>query len=257
MGILNVTPDSFFDGGKYLKEELLVTHINKLIHEGADIIDIGGCSTKAGAATITTEEELERVIPAIQLTKALFPKAIISVDTYNHSVAVRAVSAGADMVNDISGGTLDDNMFDTVRELNVPYILMHIQNTPATMQLKPAYTDVVMDVYDHLQKQIDKLSLHGFNKIIVDPGFGFGKTVDHNYEILKNLHVYKMLGYPLLTGVSRKSMINSVLGTLPKNALNGTSVLNTICLLNGADILRVHDVKEAKEVVTLIKKYRS
>ena len=252
MGILNVTPDSFFDGGKYLSDEAIIKKVNSMEYDGVNIIDIGGCSTRPNAEKVTEEEELKRVTPIIKLIKHNFPNLLISVDTFRSNVAKQSVEAGADLVNDISGGTMDKEMFKTIAKLNVPYILTHIKGTPQNMQDNPSYSNVVEDVKTYFSEKIKELELLGFNQIILDLGFGFGKTVKHNYELLNNVEKFKSFKLPILTGISRKSMINKVLEINPDEALNGTSVLNTVALMKGSNILRVHDVKEAKECINLV-----
>ncbi|MFH1005384.1 MAG: dihydropteroate synthase [Bacteroidota bacterium] len=253
MGILNVTPDSFFDGGKFIDENFILSQTEKMLNEGADIIDIGGCSTRPGVQTVSEETELTRLIPAIKIIRNKFRDAIISIDTFRSDIAEKSIDAGADMINDISGGTIDNNMFDIIAKHNVPYVLMHIQGTPQTMQQNPHYENVVEEVKKYFAEKIILLKNSGVKQIIIDPGFGFGKTLEHNYSLLNNLCSFKSFGLPLLAGVSRKSMINKILGIKPEEALNGTTVINTIALLNGANILRVHDVKEAKEVIKIYK----
>lgn len=255
MGVINITPDSFYDGGRYASVDAAIKQTEKLITEGADIIDLGACSTRPNAIDIGEAEELKRLQPVLDYLVKNHPDVIISVDTYRAKVAKEAVKNGASIVNDISGGTMDNKMFETVAALKVPYILMHIQGTPDTMQVNPHYTNVVKEVEDFFTAQIAKLHKAGVKDIIIDPGFGFGKSVEHNYTLLKNLHHYKMFGLPLLAGVSRKSMINKVLKTKPENALTGTIALNTLALMEGANILRVHDVKEAKEVIKLVTQF--
>lgn len=255
MGIINVTPDSFYDGGKYLSAEDAVKQAGKLISEGADIIDLGAASTRPGAALISPEGECERVLPVIDAILKKHPGTVISIDTYHSQVATECVKHGASIVNDISGGMLDEHMLATVAKLNVPYIIMHMQGTPQTMQVDPQYENVVEEVYSFLEDRIQAAKQAGIKKIIVDPGFGFGKNVEHNYTLLQNLSSFKKLGLPILAGISRKSMINKVLKTKPENALAGTITLNTIALLQGANILRVHDVKEAKQVIKLVNQY--
>lgn len=255
MGILNITPDSFFDGGRYDNEKSIIEQVEKMLSEGASIIDIGANSTRPGATEVSENEELERLLPVIKNIRKRYDKAIISADTFRSGVARKAFEAGADIINDISGGTMDKNMFVTVADIRAPYILMHIQGTPKNMQNDPQYTDVVHEVKSFFQKKIQQLNNSGVQQIIIDPGFGFGKTVSHNFSLLKNLKEFGSFGYPVLAGLSRKSMVNKVLGTVPANALNGTSVLNTLALLNGASILRVHDVKEAIETIKLIQEY--
>ncbi|MGP8217747.1 MAG: dihydropteroate synthase [Bacteroidia bacterium] len=255
MGIVNITPDSFYDGGKYVTIEDAVKHTGKLLAEGADIIDLGAASTRPGAAILTPEEELKRLLPVLDVLVENYPGIIISVDTYNAWVAEEAVKHRALLINDISGGLMDEDMFETVGKLNVPYILMHIQGTPGTMQLTPYYSEVTEEVYNFLSSQVTKARNKGISQIIIDPGFGFGKTVEHNYTLLQNLNKFCGLGLPVLTGLSRKSMINKLLKIKPDDALTGTVVLNTLALLQGANILRVHDVKEAKEVIKLVNQY--
>ncbi|MEK6614845.1 MAG: dihydropteroate synthase [Bacteroidota bacterium] len=252
MGILNVTPDSFFDGGKYTDEKNILLHAEKMISEGADIIDIGAYSTRPHAQPISEEEELKRLIPAIKLVRKNFSDVIISADTFRSNVVIHAVNEGADIINDISGGSLDKEMFETIAKLKVPYILMHIQGTPQTMQINPHYKDVVKEVKEYFLKKIKNLQYFGVSQIIIDVGFGFGKNLEHNYTLLKHLSEFKEFGFPILAGISRKSMINKALDITPDTALNGTTVANTIALMNGANILRVHDVKEAKEAIQII-----
>lgn len=258
MGILNLTPDSFYDGGQYNSGKDLLNKIGNMLKEGADIIDIGAASTRPGAIEISEEEEKKRLLPPIKKISTTFPEAIISVDTYRSEVASLAIANGAHIINDISGGTFDKNMFKTIADLKVPYILMHINGTPKNMQDNPEYSNVVENIVHFFEKQLHELKTFGVTQnIILDPGFGFGKNLDHNYNLLKNLDQLKTLGHPILAGFSRKSMINKLLNTLPKEALNGTTAVNTIALLNGANILRVHDVKEAKEAVKIYNYYKS
>lgn len=267
MGILNVTPDSFYDGGKYISKKAILRRVNQMIEEGVDIIDIGACSARPGAELISEKDELKRLIPAIEVVKKSFPEIILSADTFRSEVAEEAIKAGAEMINDISGGGFYrksygkkqsfPEMFRTVAALNVPYVLMHIKGTPKTMQQNPEYKNIISEITKYFDERIKMLKKLGVDRIIVDPGFGFGKTVEHNYEILKNLRKFTALGFPILAGISRKSMLNKVLGTTPRTALNGTTVANTIALMNGADILRVHDVKEAREVVKIFKMVNS
>ena len=256
MGILNVTPDSFFDGGKYKDEQSIINQVDKMINGGADIIDIGAYSSRPNAEHISEEEELNRIIPIIKLIRLQYPDVIISADTFGSIVAKECVAAGADLINDISGGTIDENIFITIAKLQVPYVLMHIKGTPQNMQSNPEYINVVEEVKAYFTEKIAQLNALGVTDIILDPGFGFGKTVEHNYQLLNNLDTFSEFGLPVLAGVSRKSMINKVIGTTPEKALNGTTVLNTIALLKGAKILRVHDVKEAKEAITLVSKLK-
>lgn len=253
MGILNVTTDSFYDGGKYLKEAKIIERIHDIVEQGASIIDVGAYSTRPGAATVEEKEELSRLSFAIELIRRYFPHIPVSIDTFRSNVAREIIRCmGAVIINDISGGTLDPEMFRSVAELNVPYILMHIQGSPQDMQKNPHYTDVVREVGTFLDERIKVLNEMGFDKIILDQGFGFGKTVDHNYQLLNGTETFLEMGYPLLVGVSRKTMIWKLLGITPEEALNGTTVINTIALLKGANILRVHDVKEAVETVRII-----
>ncbi|MEQ9186180.1 MAG: dihydropteroate synthase [Cryomorphaceae bacterium] len=251
MGILNVTPDSFFDGGRYNEASQLIERAALHLEQGASILDIGAVSTRPKAADVSEAEELERLIPAVQLLRSSFPSAILSVDSYRSSVARAAIKAGADMINDISGGQLDEHMFTTIAELQVPYVLMHMQGTPQNMQDAPAYDDVTEEVLSFFIERVDALHRLGVHDVIVDPGFGFGKNVEHNYQLLRDLERFRILGVPILAGFSRKSMINKVLGTSPEQALNGSTVLHTMALERGADLLRVHDVKEAVEAVKI------
>jgi len=258
MGILNITPDSFYDGGKHPTTEKAVLQAERMIREGAAIIDIGAVSTRPDAADVDEFEELSRLKAVLPVLRKEFPETIISVDTWRSSVAKEAVACGADMINDISGGRFDKEMFETIAGLKVAYIMMHTQGTPGTMQQNPHYDDVVNDIFDFFTENLKKLRHLGVtDNIIIDPGFGFGKTVKHNYELLSKISKFKSLGFPVLVGLSRKSMINKILESKPSEALNGTSVLNTIALLNGADILRVHDVKEAVEAIKLVGFYRN
>lgn len=255
MGILNVTPDSFYDGGKYTTETAVIRRINQIVEEGAGVIDVGAYSTRPGAAFVDEQEELGRLSWAVELVRKYYPNLPVSIDTFRAGVAREIVSClGEVIVNDISGGTLDENMFDFVAETGVPYIMMHIQGTPQTMQQNPVYEDVVREVRQFLTERIAVLNAKGFDNIILDPGFGFGfgKTLAHNYELMSGMDTYQDLDYPLLVGISRKTMIYKLLGGTAQDALNGTTVLNTIALLKGANILRVHDVKEAVETVRIV-----
>lgn len=251
MGIVNVSPDSFFDGNPFQSADSILAQVAQMVADGAQIIDVGAVSTRPGALPVSQAEEAARLLPALELICKAYPDLIVSVDTTNAATAQQAIAAGAAIVNDISGGLADPTMFTTVAALDVPYILMHMQGTPQTMQQNPEYTDVVAEVLYFFTERINALKLAGVTDIIIDPGFGFGKTVEHNYQLLAALAEFRMLGYPVLAGVSRKSMINKVLGTKPETALNGTTVVNTMALMNGASILRVHDVKEAVEAVKL------
>ncbi|HXB14088.1 MAG TPA: dihydropteroate synthase [Bacteroidia bacterium] len=256
MGVVNITPDSFYDGGKYATTELAIKQAEKLIAEGADILDLGACSTRPNAIDIGAKEEMKRLLPVLDNLVKNHPDVIISVDTYRAEVAKEAVERGAAIVNDISGGTMDDKMFEVVGKLNVPYILMHIQGTPETMQVEPHYVNVVEEVEQFFVERIKKLQDAGVKQIVIDPGFGFGKNVEHNYTLLQNLHKFTRLGLPIMAGLSRKSMINKVLHTKPENALTGTTVLNTLAILEGANILRVHDVKETLQVIKLVQQFQ-
>lgn len=251
MGILNLTPDSFYDGNKYPSEKFWMEQTEKMISDGASIIDIGAVSTRPGAQQISEEEEIKRLLPVLNTISKKLPGAIISIDTYRAAVAEKVINNGAHIINDISAGRFDNNMIDIIAKYNVPYVIMHILGTPRTMQDNPVYENVVNDVISFLAKQVDKLKQSGVNDVIIDPGFGFGKTLEHNYKLLNKLDLFKIFELPVLVGISRKSMINKVLGTKPEFALNGTTVLHTIALQKGADILRVHDVKEAVEAIKL------
>lgn len=255
MGILNATPDSFYNQGKKSGVDALLQEAAHMLNAGAQMLDIGGVSTRPGAVPVAVQEEIDRVIPVIQAVCRAFPSSWISVDTTNARVAREAVESGASIVNDVSAGRFDPEMFPTVAALGVPYIAMHMQGTPATMQQRPAYKDVVVEVIDTLGRVVAAASDAGICDIILDPGFGFGKTVQHNYTILRHLHALRTLGKPILAGLSRKSMICRPLGITPANALNGTTALNILALQQGASILRVHDVKEAIEVVRLFQEW--
>lgn len=256
MGILNLTPDSFYDGGLYNNTDRALAQTEKMLLEGATFIDIGGASSKPGAVEISTDEELARVLPVVEEIHKTFPETIISIDTYKSDVAKLAVAAGAAMVNDISGGKLDPKMLKTVGALGVPYVVMHMQGTPQNMQDKPSYDNILTEIRSFFAAKIDAAHKAGIHDVIIDPGFGFGKTLEHNYSLLKNLSSIKMNGIPLLIGVSRKSMIYKLLQAEVTEALNGTTVLNTVALQQGAQILRVHDVKEAHQAVQLIEKLK-
>jgi len=251
MGILNITSDSFYDGGKYLNEAEWLAQAQKMITEGADIIDIGAYSTRPGAQNVSEETEIERLTTTIKSVRKAFPEVLISADTFRSKVAEKAIEAGANIINDISGGTMDEKMFETIAKLNVPYVLMHIQGTPATMQANPTYENVTKEVMSFFEERIALLEKLGLKKVILDLGFGFGKSIEHNYELLQNLEQFQKFGLPVLAGISRKSMIYKLLNISQKESLNGTTILNTIAVQKGAKLLRVHDVKEAKEVVSL------
>ena len=253
MGIINMTDDSFYDGGTNYNSNKTLKKVTKFIKEGADIIDIGGYSSRPGAKNISIKEEWKRIKDIIPIVNKNFPKTIISVDTFRSEIAKRAIENGAHIINDISGGSIDKCLFDTVASLKTPYILTHIKGNPENMQENPNYNSVINEITKYFHKKIKTLKSKGINNIIIDPGFGFGKSLQHNYEILNNLNKFKKFNLPILIGVSRKSMIYRLLKTNPKEALNGTTVVNTLCLLGGANILRVHDVKEAKECIKIIK----
>lgn len=252
MGILNVTPDSFYDGGRYNDMDKILRQVKKMLRWGASIIDIGGMSSRPGAEIISVAQELERVIPVVTAVATQFPAAIISIDTVHSQVAKAAVEAGASMVNDISAGSIDPQLIPTVSEMRLPYVLMHMKGLPHNMQAQAEYEDVVEEVLDFFVKKIAFLKIHGIKDIILDPGFGFGKTVAQNYELLHRLNEFKVFHLPILAGLSRKSMIYKLLKRNPKQALNGTTIAHTIALQQGADILRVHDVRPANEVLTML-----
>jgi len=257
MGIINVTPDSFYKGSRLTEEEEIITAASHMIDDGADILDVGGYSSRPGAVNITIEEERTRVINAIKLINRELPEAIISIDTFRSEIVLEAVlECGAGIINDISGGEADQKMFQVVERLRVPYIMMHMQGVPGTMQKNPVYDDVVADILRWFGERIFRLQSMRVSDIIIDPGFGFGKTTAQNFEMLQHLGDFSIAGLPVLVGVSRKSLIWKTLEISPEEALNGTSVLNTIALLNGADILRVHDVKEAVQAVKLVEKLK-
>lgn len=257
MGIINVTPDSFYDGGQLNSINKIIGQASKMIAEGASIIDIGGVSTRPGATELTENEEAERVIPAIKNIKEKLPETIISIDTYRPSVAKKALESGAHIINDISGGTIDTAIYDVAAYYKAPYVLTHIKGTPADMQKNPLYGNVTDEVFLFFEEKIEILRRKGVEQIILDPGFGFGKKLEHNYALLSSIEKFKTLQLPIMAGISRKSMINKVLHTSPAEALNGTSILNTIALLNGANILRVHDVKKAVEAARLVSFYKN
>ncbi len=253
MGILNATPDSFYNLGRDSDTDSILRNAERMLNEGAAILDIGGASTKPGSTIIAADEELKRVLPAIEALNNHFPEAWLSVDTYHSKVATEAVLAGASIINDVSSGSIDSNMIATVAQLQVPYIAMHMQGTPATMQQNPLYNNVTQDILDYLKEMVDKCEAAGLKDIIIDPGFGFGKTLEHNYELLRNMHTMHIIGKPVLAGISRKGMIWKVLDTNPDGALNGTTALHMVALQQGANILRAHDVKEAAETIKLYK----
>lgn len=252
MGILNVTPDSFFDGGKYNDTKAILKQVTKMLDEGATFIDIGAYSSRPGAKHISEEEELNRILPIIKLLVKEFPSILISVDTFRSNIAKQSILNGACMVNDISAGSMDEAMFATIAKLQVPYIIMHMQGSPQTMQMIPVYDNIVKDVLFYFSTKISELRSLGVNDIITDVGFGFGKTLEHNYQLLSNLELFKNLEVPTLVGLSRKSMLYKPLNISAKEALNATTSANTIALLNGANILRVHNVKEAMEAIKIV-----
>lgn len=252
MGILNITPDSFYDGGKFKDEQKIVEHVGYMLKYGATFIDIGAYSSRPGAKHITESEELDRIIPVIKLLLQEFPQAIISIDTFRSAVAEQCLHLGASLINDISCGEMDDNMFSCVAAHNVPYIMMHMKGTPQNMQKDPSYKSVVNEVLFYFSEKIQQLRHLGVNDLIADLGFGFGKTLKHNYELLHGFELFQKLDIPLLAGLSRKSMLFKPLKIHQNDALNATSVANTIALMKGANILRVHDVKEAQEVVKIV-----
>jgi dihydropteroate synthase len=251
MGIINATPDSFFGGSRFNSVDEIVAKAANMLNDGADIIDIGGQSTRPGSEMKSADEEIERVVPAIKAIANRSPHAFISIDTFYSKVAIAAVEAGATIVNDISAGSIDNKMIQTIAELKVPYVLMHMRGTPQTMQQNAVYENVTREVLDFFIAKTNELKNAGIVDLIIDPGFGFAKTIDQNFELLKNLSVFKMLDKAIMVGLSRKSTVYKTLGVSADDALNGTTVLNTIGLMNGASILRVHDVKEAKDAVKL------
>lgn len=256
MGILNVTPNSFYDGGKHKEINSIIHQVDKMLSEGADFIDIGAYSSKPSAEFVSEEEEIKRLVPIVKTLVETFPNIILSVDTFRAQVAKASVENGVAMVNDIAAGLLDDKMLETVAELKVPYIMMHMRGNPQTMQSLTDYNDIVKEMIFYFSERIQKARSFGISDIVIDPGFGFAKTLEQNYEVLHKMELFEMLELPLLAGISRKSMIYKVLENSPQEALNGTSVLNTIALQKGAKILRVHDVKEAVECIKLVSKLK-
>ncbi|NQX99858.1 MAG: dihydropteroate synthase [Flavobacteriaceae bacterium] len=252
MGILNITPDSFFDGGKYQHKKAILTQTEKMLKEGATFIDVGAYSSRPGADHVSEEEELRRILPAVALLLREFPDIYLSIDTFRSRVAKKTIEAGAAVINDISGGNMDALMFKTIAQLQVPYILMHMQGTPQTMQNHPRYEHITTDLIQFFSEKMDELRRLQINDVIVDVGFGFGKTILHNFQLLKELHHFQTFNLPLLAGVSRKSMLYKTLNIHPNDALNATTSANTIALLHGANILRVHDVKEAVECIKIV-----
>lgn len=254
MGILNVTPDSFYAGSRAIAPAAVAQRAGQMLDEGADILDLGGMSSRPGAAIISEQEELDRVLPALEAIVSAYPKAIISIDTIRATVAEAAIAAGASIVNDISAGSLDPAMYETVARLGAPYILMHMKGKPETMQKEAAYEDVAAEVFDFLAAELAKLRALGLKDVVADPGFGFGKTIDHNFQLLKKLHIFQALDVPVLAALSRKSMIYRTLGLGPEDALNGTSALHMVALQQGVQLLRVHDVAPARQVIALWKR---
>ncbi len=257
MGILNISADSFYDGGRYSTEEQWINHTAQMLDEGADVIDLGAVSTRPGAEEVPELIEIEKIKNAVHSLIQHFPNIVISVDTYRASVAQVALDEGASIINDISAGDFDAGMIPLVARWNVPYIMMHILGTPATMQINPRYDDVVMDIVNYFKRKIEICHQYDFDRLIIDPGFGFGKTLRHNYSLLSHLSSFVELGYPVLVGVSRKSMIYKLLNIEPEEALYGTIVANTLALLNGANIIRVHDVKPAIQAIKIILEYKN
>ncbi len=256
MGILNITPDSFYSNSRTKTIDEALNKAARFLNEGATFIDIGGYSSRPGAKDISVDEETDRLIPVVESLTKTFPEAIISIDTFRAKVAEETIAVGAHIVNDISAGNLDEQMFETVAKLQVPYIMMHMQGTPQNMQQNPTYNNVLLEVIDNLSKRVAALKALHVHDVIIDPGFGFGKTIGHNYELLRQMEAFKIFKLPVLAGFSRKGMIYKTLGITAAEALNGTSVLNTIALQKGAGILRVHDVKEAIECVRLVEKLK-
>lgn len=255
MGIMNLTPDSFYDGGFYPSQEDMLRHVGQMIRDGAEIVDLGAVSTRPGSVGVSPQEEEDRLLPALDMIRKQFPEIFLSVDTYRSEIARKAIDLGADMINDISAGRFDPAMIPVLKGYGIPYIMMHMQGQPENMQHDPFYEDVLGEVRHFFEGRIAEAAREGIQDLIIDPGFGFGKTVEHNYLLLAHLEQFLALGRPVMVGLSRKSMINRVLGTNPTHALNGTTVLNTIAILKGAHILRVHDVREAAEAMKLCREY--
>ncbi len=252
MGILNITPDSFYDGGHHKNKKAILTHVEQMLQEGATFIDVGAYSSRPNADHVSVDEELKRILPMVKLILNEFPETLLSIDTFRSKIAKPCIEAGAALINDISAGKLDDTMMQTIADLHVPYIMMHMRGTPKNMQKLTDYDHLLKDILFYFSERIAKARALGIIDIIIDPGFGFAKTINQNYELLNTLELFKMIEKPLLVGVSRKSMIYKTLETSAKDALNGTTVLNTVALQKGASILRVHDVKEAVECVKLV-----
>ena len=251
MGILNITPDSFYDGGKYQNEKSILIQVEKMLNEGTTFIDVGAYSSRPGAKHVSEEDELKRIVPIVELILKNFSEIYLSIDTFRSKIAEECINSGAAIINDISAGKLDKNMIPTIGKLSVPYIMMHMKGNPQTMQSQTQYVNLIKEITYYFSEQIAKAKQHQIKDLIIDPGFGFSKTIDQNYELLNNLENLNLLEFPILVGVSRKSMIYKLLKKAPEDALNGTTCLNTIALIKGAKILRVHDVKEAKECITL------
>ncbi|WP_299556283.1 dihydropteroate synthase [Seonamhaeicola sp.] len=254
MGILNITPDSFYDGGKYNDEKEILKQVDRMLNEGATFIDVGAYSSRPGADFVSEADELKRIVPIVTLILKHFPETLLSIDTFRSEVAKQCMDAGAALINDISAGKLDDHMLQTIADLQVPYIMMHMRGNPQTMQQQTDYNDLVKDLLFYFSERLAAAKSLGIIDMIVDPGFGFSKTLEQNYELLNKLELFDMLDKPVLVGISRKSMIYKLLDTKPGNALNATTVLNTVALQKGASILRVHDVKEAVECIKLVQK---
>lgn len=254
MGILNVTPNSFYDGGKYKNEIEILSQVEKMLIDGASFIDIGAYSSKPNAEFVSEQQEVSRIVPVVDLILKRFPETILSIDTFRSEVAKASIETGAAIINDISAGNLDDRMFEVVANYNVPYSMMHLRGNPQTMQTMTNYEDIVKEMLFYFSEKVAKARSFGINDLIVDPGFGFAKTIEQNYEVFQKMELFNMLELPLLVGISRKSMIYKTLGNTIENALNGTTVLNTLALTKGAKLLRVHDVKEAMECITLFNK---
>ena len=252
MGILNVTPDSFYDGGRYNSDKKILDHVEKMVIDGATFIDIGAYSSRPGGLDIDENEELKRIIPAIELVNKKFPEIIISIDTFRSKVAEACLNSGASIINDISASQLDEKMMETIAKYNVPYIIMHMKGNPQNMMDKTNYDDMLQEMIKYFSKKINQAISYKINDIIIDPGFGFAKNIKQNYDLLNHLDLLKILDKPIMVGISRKSMIYKSLDSTPEEALNGTTVLNTVALIKGASILRVHDVKEANECIKLI-----
>jgi dihydropteroate synthase len=257
MGILNLTPDSFFDGGRYVNTDAWISHTEKMVQKGASIIDLGAVSTRPGAVPVSEEEEISRLLPAVELLTNKFPQTVFSIDTYRSRVAKLGADAGAGIINDISGGSMDHKLLETVADSGLPYILMHMQGIPSDMQKNPVYKNVTAEVSTFFEQNLANLHESGIRQVILDPGFGFGKSIEHNYTLLRELSVFRQFSCPVLVGISRKSMIYKLLEIKPEEALSSTSALHMISILNGAGILRVHDVKEAVQVVKMVEMYLS